>query len=1174
MYRARDTRTGSEIALKILSSADPSLATSLESEFSILSALSHPNLIGVHDYGISDSGEAYFTMDLLEGKSLGEYLESKEAVARVTDILSGILSALEYLSRRNIVHGDIKPGNIMICGEEEPRPILLDFGLSTLSKRGSQRLSGTPRCMAPEIFGKGHYSPLSDLYALGHTMIECLTGSVTPMAGKLSGEYLQGAYRDLSSVFSEAGIPGARNLASWLLELSEPDPSRRTGSIRAARQKLSLVSRSTAEERIVIESPHVPRKSLEGKIGSFLEERDFGERLLLLEGPLGTGKKTLLAKAVSGAQLAGYAVLDFIDTPGEGFSIQEIIEILCVNLPAQESEELLEQHRHLLENMKRAESESDLENVGVIYSNIVEHIDKLSARRPVLLILPGIESISIDTLKFLRHLEGEAEFLGSRIKVVLSHSSDVPMSDGIGAEIENLRGKASVIKVGGFSLEELEVLCGEIFRQELFTEDELGRILSLTGGNPQFVLDYLDHLVSVKVITKRGGTFFVDHKSLQGEYSAGGYEEIAADILSRLSGQETLLLNLLALHEIPIVLDKIEPLLDIDTSAVVESCERQRFIELDAGSAVLRSSFLRHALVRRLDEETRRKLHGILARYSLANESEDYPRIAGHFIRAGSVEKAFEYGMKAVRKLESSHEYYSAYGILLGLKELTRGNSGGKSRIEVLERIAPLELTLGYLEDSAKDYEELIEIVGDAPPAARYYTSLGDIELRYRGTYEKALEYYGKALTLARRHDLGDIEAASLISMGIARDDVTLMEQAASIAKGQDTFQYIRALCRALVRYIFSGDIQRCNMINEELNKHIESENLILKSSIYDAKYAYSFYTADYETAYRMTEELIKLAKQTCNTREVIRYMTTKAGIHYIQGRFSDQIELLNNAYNMTDKYNINYDLHTIFSNLVFGYMTIAMYSEAINLLRKSQAFITDHKISLLPFAYFSIGAHTLLYVGDLYLKDFLEWIKRLEESAIKSHNKHSLGFKELITGEYQYFNTAFEKASEHFGEALEIFTSLKGRDDMLDALLRLSLAYRQMGDHERAGDYARRGTEIFEQIRCGYLEPLHAFVTALVECDRNPDSPSPLLEAIDTSRRYGTREWTWQIQFELARFHKRSGDISGAVKYAREAINTLREITEPFDDPEMVSPYLEVPLRKQVFEFVKSLKS
>jgi tetratricopeptide (TPR) repeat protein len=184
------------------------------------------------------------------------------------------------------------------------------------------------------------------------------------------------------------------------------------------------------------------------------------------------------------------------------------------------------------------------------------------------------------------------------------------------------------------------------------------------------------------------------------------------------------------------------------------------------------------------------------------------------------------------------------------------------------------------------------------------------------------------------------------------------------------------------------------------------------------------------------------------------------------------------------------------------------------------------------------------------------------------------MGQKEIIQGDYAYLFEGLINSGKHYANAYSIFQEANAKDDMLETLLKLSLVHRHSGDHEAARDYARQAAKIFREINCGYLKPLYSYVAALTEVHDHPESLAPMLEAIDVSRTFGTREWTWQIQFELARLYKKAGDISNSVKYCREAINTLKEITESFDDSEQISSYLEVPLRKQVFDFVKSLKS
>jgi serine/threonine protein kinase len=358
-------------ALKIIDSTNVALAESLENEFSILSSLSHRNLINVHDYGLSETGHPYFTMDFIDGPHLKKYLNSKSRVIHTKKILSDILSALEYLSDRNIVHGDIKPENILISDEACASPILVDFGFSTLSHSKLDTIFGTPRFLAPEILNDRLYSQKSDIYALGHTIIECITDYKTPLAQNLCEEYFNEISEVLNHTFTEAEIPNPRNLTSFIIKLSNPDINRRPDTTSSAKQQLFHISRTLSDDGISLDSSHISREHIENRLNEFIRDPQSNSTLAILEGPIGSGKKSLMRRSIIQAQLAKYSVLNFIDIPSEGFSLQTIINILSINISPSESMLLNEKHRKLILNMKKVEDARDLDNLGVIYSNMV-----------------------------------------------------------------------------------------------------------------------------------------------------------------------------------------------------------------------------------------------------------------------------------------------------------------------------------------------------------------------------------------------------------------------------------------------------------------------------------------------------------------------------------------------------------------------------------------------------------------------------------------------------------------------------------------------------------------------------------------------------------------------------------------------------------------------------------
>src|SRR5262245_11116012 len=117
VYRARDTRLGREVAIKVL---PPSLATEPEfrerfqREARIISQLSHPNICTLYDVG-EDAGSAYLVMELLDGETLATRLQRGAVpIEEALRIAIAIASALDTAHRAGIVHRDLKPGNIML----------------------------------------------------------------------------------------------------------------------------------------------------------------------------------------------------------------------------------------------------------------------------------------------------------------------------------------------------------------------------------------------------------------------------------------------------------------------------------------------------------------------------------------------------------------------------------------------------------------------------------------------------------------------------------------------------------------------------------------------------------------------------------------------------------------------------------------------------------------------------------------------------------------------------------------------------------------------------------------------------------------------------------------------------------------------------------------------------
>ena len=168
VYRARDTRLGRDVAVKVLreSLASGTVWVRFEREARAASALSHPNICAVYDVGEAE-GRPYLVMELLEGQTLRDYAGRQPAQPAVAIALgTQIADALEAAHAKGIIHRDIKAGNIMVTGRRHVK--VLDFGLAKYAAKAAEAddtrtmesltaagtVVGTPHYMAPEILPK------------------------------------------------------------------------------------------------------------------------------------------------------------------------------------------------------------------------------------------------------------------------------------------------------------------------------------------------------------------------------------------------------------------------------------------------------------------------------------------------------------------------------------------------------------------------------------------------------------------------------------------------------------------------------------------------------------------------------------------------------------------------------------------------------------------------------------------------------------------------------------------------------------------------------------------------------------------------------------------------------------------------------------------------------------
>lgn len=215
-----------------------------------IAQLRHSRIASVFD-AATENGQPYIVTEYVEGDTLASHIHRANLSPRkAARVVYEIATALHYAHQQGIVHRDVKPGNIMIDKQGQPR--LMDFGLAQqIRSDGSVRgkLSGTPAYMAPELInGKTLGDQLSDQYSLGVVLYECLAGK-RPFDGSVS-EVLQRIVNEIPPrpIIVKNSIP--KELDEICVRMMDQDPDRRFKDVGAVAKQLSTFLRPTTDVSI------------------------------------------------------------------------------------------------------------------------------------------------------------------------------------------------------------------------------------------------------------------------------------------------------------------------------------------------------------------------------------------------------------------------------------------------------------------------------------------------------------------------------------------------------------------------------------------------------------------------------------------------------------------------------------------------------------------------------------------------------------------------------------------------------------------------------------------------------------------------------------------------------------------------------------------------------------
>jgi hypothetical protein len=497
VYRATDLAAGRQVALKqlTLDAATRERATAaalFEREFLTLTELRHPQLIEVYDYGLTDGGDPYYTMELLEGGDLRE--RAPLPYRDVCRLLFDVCSSLALLHSRRLLHRDVTPRNIRCTPDGKAK--LIDFGAMSPMSAGGVSIVGTPAFVAPETVHRLGLDARTDLYSLGVTLYHALTGRL-PYPARNFAEVLQAWATKVvvPSAFVSDIPPELDDLVMALISI---ESALRPASAFEVMQRLAGCAGLPGVESDAVSRAYLVTPRLVGRSAALSElnqklssARLQSTRGVLIEGASGAGRSRLLDACALEAKTLGFIVLRA--AASGAWAPHAVVRALS---------------NHLLAGMPHAETREKLRalsdpalDAAQLRREFRRVLLSISRVQPLLLAVDDVHRIDAPSAALLAELIDKAKRGG--LLVALTADSDEPATDALRVLSE----RCDRLRVPPLSREQTHQLLGSLFGEVANLDHLASEIHQVALGNPRQCIEMAQHLVDRGLIRYVAGTW-------------------------------------------------------------------------------------------------------------------------------------------------------------------------------------------------------------------------------------------------------------------------------------------------------------------------------------------------------------------------------------------------------------------------------------------------------------------------------------------------------------------------------------------------------------------------------------------------------------------------------------------------------------------------------------------
>ncbi|HVP57310.1 MAG TPA: protein kinase, partial [bacterium] len=471
VYRGRD-QASRRCAIKLAEAKDPVATGLLQAQFQMLAELRHKRIVAVLDFDLHSPRGPMLVMELVEGLNLGAFVSSHSDSELVTITLQ-ILDALRYLHGRGRLHGDLKPDSIIVVGDGAELDIkLVDAGLDFGEASRLPELAGTLPYLAPEIIRNLPADGRSDLYSLGVTLYEVLTGTC-PFRGSTAAEILTEHLEVIPPEPTSIKPTIAPQWNIFIAGLIKKEPfARYRDATQAALELGKLFGQRTAAAVHFVPPSDLGLAGLEAEARRV---RDFvaagpagGGEPLVICGRRGSGVERLTAVGEVAGKVGGSRVSRMSLKPGMP-ALAQVVEVLRASVVPGGA------RARGAQVTGRAGGEASPDR-SAGYAEIIEILKRDGKSGPGhLVILDGCEAIEASELEALRKA---ASLAGKQARMILGyHTEDPAPGRALGAT------GAELIETGPLSAEAVEALLKSHFGVPALPEGLSEHMHRATRGN-------------------------------------------------------------------------------------------------------------------------------------------------------------------------------------------------------------------------------------------------------------------------------------------------------------------------------------------------------------------------------------------------------------------------------------------------------------------------------------------------------------------------------------------------------------------------------------------------------------------------------------------------------------------------------------------------------------------